>query len=240
MLLANRKAWNQVAPKFQGACALPAWGPFGECAESDLLGPLTAKTVLEIGCGSGHSLAYVASRGAAKIYGVDFSETAIAMAAELNRAVIESGRLQLIEAPMEEDLGLRGLDIIFSNHALGWTLDPARVFLNIASYLRPGGTFVWSWGHPLFGKLRYEEGNLCLREAYFNEDVRWEDGWSGSDGVFMVTRTIASWFGYLTSAGFIVRQFLEPKPVSIASAPEDSARYYSQAKLSNLPCTMID
>jgi SAM-dependent methyltransferase len=240
-LLTNRKAWNQnhVAKKYRGACALPAWGPFGECSESELLGPLAGKTVLEVACGSGQSLSYVAQRGASKIHGVDFSSASIAMATELNRRDIGTGRVQLMEAPMEEELDLRDIDVAFSSYGLGWTLEPERVFSNLASYLKPGGKLVWSWEHPLFWKVRYEEGKMHLHDAYLNETVRREEKWSGSDGVYMVTRPIASWFRYLTTAGFIVREFLEPQPISITHAPLDPARYYSQAKLSNLPSTMI-
>ena len=72
-LSTNKKAWDYVAKKYQGACCLPAWGPFGVCAEKDLLGSLEGKTVFEIGCGSGHSIVYVASLGVKKAYGVDIS-----------------------------------------------------------------------------------------------------------------------------------------------------------------------
>jgi hypothetical protein len=40
-LALNKRAWNQVAPKFSGHCALPDWGPFGEGRSLDLLGNLT-------------------------------------------------------------------------------------------------------------------------------------------------------------------------------------------------------
>ncbi|MGA2232878.1 MAG: class I SAM-dependent methyltransferase [Tepidisphaeraceae bacterium] len=235
----NRKAWNRVAKRFGGVCALPDWGLFGECAGDDLLGPLEGKTVLEIGCGSGHSLAKVAQTKADRIYGLDFSSAALAMASELNQDEIASGRVTLIEAPMEQDLGLRNVDVAFSIQAIGWTLEPAQVFENVASYLKPGGRFVWSWGHPLFGKVQYQDGNLCVRDSYFNDAVWREEGWSDAEAAYMVTRPISAWFAHLTDAGFLVRGYLEPRPERISSAPQDPARYYSQAKLKVLPCTMI-
>jgi hypothetical protein len=35
-----------------------------------------------------------------------------------------SGRVTLIEAPLEQDLGLRNIDVAFSMQAIGWTLEP--------------------------------------------------------------------------------------------------------------------
>jgi SAM-dependent methyltransferase len=49
---------------------------------------------------------------------------------------------------MEQALELCDVDVIFSIYAIGWTLDPAATFRNMAAYLKPGGRFVWSWGHP--------------------------------------------------------------------------------------------
>jgi SAM-dependent methyltransferase len=121
---ANREAWNRVAERFRGVCALPDWGPFGECAGDDLLGPLDGKTVLEIGCGSGHSLAQVALTKAERIYGLDFSSGALALTSKLNQEEMASGRVTLIEAPLEQDLGLRNIDVAFSMQAIGWTLEP--------------------------------------------------------------------------------------------------------------------
>lgn len=47
-LAMNKRAWDQVAPKFARHCALPDWGPFGECRSIDLLGDLRGQTVLEV------------------------------------------------------------------------------------------------------------------------------------------------------------------------------------------------
>jgi SAM-dependent methyltransferase len=238
-LFTNKKCWDHVAEKYFGACSLPSWGPFDVCVDRDLLGSVTDKTVLEIGCGSGHSISYLAQLGVKKAYGLDISTTQISLATELNRAHIESGRVELFEAPMELRLGFADIDIVFSIHAIGWTRDPKALFENLWSYLKPGGKLVWSWGHPLFGMVKYEAGNFVLLKSYFDESAWFEEGWSGSEGVFMQTRTIASWFRYLRDAGFTVRDFLEPEPASTAVEVSDPSRYYSTAKARGLPCTMV-
>src|SRR5580765_6389458 len=70
-LATNKRAWDKIAPKFSGHCALPDWGPFGECRSVDVLGDLRGLTVLEVGCGSGDSIAGVVERGAEKVFGID-------------------------------------------------------------------------------------------------------------------------------------------------------------------------
>jgi SAM-dependent methyltransferase len=235
----NRRAWNIVAPKFAGGCALPHWGPFGEGRSLDLLGPLKGATVLEAGCGSGHSIGRVLELGAKLVYGIDFSSRQIAMAADLNRMQIDSGCVRLIEAPMEEPLGLKDIDVIFSIQALGWTRDPAATFGNFASYLKPGGRLVWSWGHPLFHKVHYQEGKLVLNDSYFNEQSQFAVGWSGSDGAIIQTRTIATWFRYLRNAGFIVREYLELEAEILPDSARDPYRYYSEVKARAVPGTIV-
>ena len=64
----NRAGWNRVAPRFHGGTALPIYGPLAPTEESlQLLGAIRGMRALELGCGSGHSLRYLAERGAAEV-----------------------------------------------------------------------------------------------------------------------------------------------------------------------------
>lgn len=55
--------------------ALPIWGVlFAAEDELQLFGDITGQRLLEIGCGSGHSLVYQARRGAGELWGLDISE----------------------------------------------------------------------------------------------------------------------------------------------------------------------
>lgn len=70
MLEINKAGWDDVADQYFGILALPQYGPFAPAEdELNLLGDVSGKTVLEIGCGSGHSLLYMANRGAKEISG---------------------------------------------------------------------------------------------------------------------------------------------------------------------------
>ena len=61
----------------------------------------------------------------------------------------------------------------------------------------------------------------------------------GSEGAYVQTRTVATWFRCLTDAGFMVRDFLEPQPEAIPDTADDPIRYYATAKASHVACTMV-
>lgn len=240
-LATNKRAWDKIAPKFSGFCSLPDWGPFGECRSVDVMGDLRGLTVLEVGCGSGHSIAKVVERGAEKVFGIDISTTQIALASEKNRASIDAGRVHLIEAPMENELDLSDFDLIFSIQAIGWSRDLAATFRNLAGYLKPGGRLIWSWGHPLFPEILYVDGNFVLPDSYsyFNEQSRFAAGWCGSEGAVVQNRMLSTWFRHITEAGFIIRQLLEPEAESCPDHVFNSNRLISMVRARLLPTTLV-
>src|SRR5262249_51024876 len=80
-LATNRSGWNKVAPLFHGTTALPEYGPLAPTEDSlMLLDEVSGSRVLELGCGSGHSLRYLAERGAQELWGIDLSPVQIAFA----------------------------------------------------------------------------------------------------------------------------------------------------------------
>lgn len=57
ILKQNKKSWDKVAHHFNGKDALPSYGPFAQTEdELGLFDEIINKKVLDIGCGSGHSL----------------------------------------------------------------------------------------------------------------------------------------------------------------------------------------
>lgn len=240
-LARNKEAWDQIAHRFVGHCALPDWGPFGECRSTDLLGDVRGMTVLEVGCGSGDSIARVVERGAQLVYGIDLSSTQIELAAERNRAAIRDGTVRLIQAPMEEALALRDLDLIFSIYAIGWTRALAATFRNLAAYLKSSGRLIWSWGHPLLPELQPLDGKFVVPESYsyFNEQSQFVQGWYGTESTVVQHRMLSTWMHHMGEAGFIVRGLLEPEPESCPDRVFNNNRLIPMIRARLLPSTLV-
>lgn len=155
----NKKSWNTVADHFNGVDALPSFGPFSQTnIELNLFASITGKKVLDIGCGSGHSLAYMKEKDAAELWGVDFSERQLDIAKETLKGL----KAHLHCAAMEEDIDLPNhyFDIVYSIYAIGWSTDLVKTLNLIFSYLKPAGCFIFSWDHPLYTHLHSEDGIL--------------------------------------------------------------------------------
>src|SRR5687768_13426517 len=104
-LAINRAGWDRVAPSFHGGTALPEYGPLAPTEDRlRLLEPTPDLRALELGCGSGHSLRYLAERGARELWGVDLSPVQIAFAKETLQAY--TTRCRLFESPMEVNPGI--------------------------------------------------------------------------------------------------------------------------------------
>src|SRR5215210_5224647 len=85
-LAINRAGWDRVARSFHGGTALPEYGPLAPTEDTlRLLDGLPDLRALELGCGSGHSLLFLARRGARELWGLDLSRVQIEFAAETLR-----------------------------------------------------------------------------------------------------------------------------------------------------------
>jgi SAM-dependent methyltransferase len=146
--------------------------------QRDLLGDVTGKRLLDLGCGDGMELLELARAGAA-VVGVDNSPRQLAAGRRAADALGLPCRLVLADLlRLPEDL-LRGeFDVVFSAWVTGWIGDLDRWFGAAYRALAPGGVFLLSGGHPLagyFGELRAGEPS---RRRYAEEGPFV----SGSDG----------------------------------------------------------
>ncbi|REK71949.1 class I SAM-dependent methyltransferase [Paenibacillus paeoniae] len=117
-ILANKKSWDAVAPRFFGRSSLPIYGPFLPTEdELHLFGDLSGKKVLEIGCGSGHSLKYMSENGASELWGIDLSDTQI----ETARALLSDNhtKVNLFQEAMEKNPGIPTKTTLFPNEEAG-------------------------------------------------------------------------------------------------------------------------
>ena len=241
VLSVNRAAWDHVAPRFYGGTALPHYGPLAPTEETlRLLGPIEGIRALELGCGSGHSLAYLARRGAAEVWGLDLSVTQIGFATETLKPFTPNVRL--FHSPMEVDPGLPAdyFDLVFSLYGLGWTVDLAATLALAARYLAPGGTFLFTGEHPAYSCLRYEDGRYIMAEPYAAEGPSYIESWSGAP-VVIQRRTLGALVTAIAAAGLHVEKLLECEVDGSAAteAQRDPARWYSVPRANMVPTTFI-
>lgn len=241
ILQQNKKSWDIVAHHFNGIDALPSYGPFTQTEEElGLFGEMANKKVLDIGCGSGHSLRYMAEKGVRELWGVDLSESQIRTAEE----TLKELDTHLFCAPMEEDIGLPTsyFDYVYSIYAIGWTTDLTATFKLIYSYLKHGGSFIFSWDHPLYSHLQSQNGQLFLKGSYQDEGVITYPNFKGEEAPMVIPqRKLSTYINELIKVRFTIESVIE----SDVSANYDSMkeevsdRYYSLYKARKFPTTMI-
>ncbi|RFB18782.1 class I SAM-dependent methyltransferase [Bacillus sp. HNG] len=237
----NKKSWDKVAHHFNGKDALPSYGPFTQTEEElRLFEDVTNKKILDIGCGSGHSLRYMAEKRASELWGVDLSQSQI----ETARETLKGMNPQLYCAPMEKDINLpkEYFDFVYSIYAIGWTMDLAATFKLIYSYLKSGGSFIFSWDHPLYPYLKSENGRIFIEGSYQNEGTVTYDNFKGEDAPMVIpTRKMSTYINELIKAGFTIEKVIESDvSESFDSIEEEvSDRYYSLYKARKFPTTMI-
>lgn len=212
----NQKYWDEHADFWFGTTALPEYGvKFVTEDELHFFRDVVGKKVLEICCGSGHSLKYLADRKAEELWGLDFSKEQLAHAEEYLK---QNGyQAKLLCASMEEDTGIPTdyFDYVYSIYGIGWTTDLRGTFRKIASYLKKDGTFIFSWHHTLHYCVAWsceernviEEDQLILTKSYFDESY-FKMPVYGSE-VILCNRKISTYINALAEAGFVIEQMVE-------------------------------
>lgn len=204
----NKNYWDINADEWFGVTALPTYGvQFVTEDELKLFGDVSGKKMLDVGCGSGHSLKYHGDNKASELWGIDMSTKQIENA---NKYLTECGYTpKLINAAMEVDCGLPKdyFDFVYSIYAIGWATDLQRTFDLVASYLKKDGIFIFSWKHPLHHCVEVEEDKLIFKNNYFDEN--WFTNLLDGCDITLCNRKISTYINALAKAGFIIEQMIE-------------------------------
>jgi SAM-dependent methyltransferase len=240
----NQKGWNRVAPLFYGGTALPIYGPLAETEyQLKLIPDLGDRRVLELGCGSGHSLAYLwESKNCRELWGLDFSEEQIRFARELLDKKGITAKLFL--SSMDENPGIPEayFDLIVSVYALGWTADLSRTLTRICSYLKPGGMFIFSWEHPVYRSLRYdaEIEKYLFATSYLEEGPVVDPSWKGVE-IVIHHRKLSTYVNAVIQSGLQMEQIIESGPNTAQAREQDfvSEKWYSIPRAKLVPTTFI-
>lgn len=244
ILSINQCGWNQVAPLFFGGTALPKYGPLAFTEDQlHLINDLTGKAVLELGCGSGHSLEYLRrERNAAELWGLDLSPEQI----RFTRELLESKNIpaNLLLGSMDENPGIpeNHFDCIVSIYGLGWTPDLPRTLALVNYYLKPNGIFVFSWEHPVYHCLRYsaDSAEYVLAESYLKEGSEIDPSWKGVE-IVLHPRTMSTYINGIVQAGLVLERLIESDVNTQVAREQDYApdKWYSVPRAKFIPTTFI-
>ncbi|MGW2706561.1 class I SAM-dependent methyltransferase [Streptomyces sp. NPDC001340] len=168
----------------------------------ELLG--SPRRVLEIGCGTGRALAFLAQQGI-EAHGVDLSPVMVKKSSERwadTGATFECGEALEWLAASEGTF-----DAIYSIFGAAWFADPSRLFPLVRARLNPGGVFIFSQPPAIPG-------------AYGPQGM-YKGGFAGKAMfTYRYSYRPAVWERFLTRAGFTAakaRTLEAPKPAHIGT-----------------------
>ena len=251
----NKASWNRLADSFFGVTALPNYG----CAcptedELKLFPSLTGKKVLEIGCGSGHSLKWCGDKGAAELWGLDISERQLENAQKyLNENGYEP---KLLCSPMEENpnISTNYFDVVYVIYSIGWATDLQKVFNLILSYLKQGGEFIFSWDHPFLHCVDVQDEKLIFAGNYHEIESFTFTRTAGGKGVgrnpvvyekgghplTLYNRRLSDYINALTKAGFVIIKMVEETDKdTLKRECGFTSEYYAPCKAKKFPLSFI-
>jgi SAM-dependent methyltransferase len=184
----NRAGWTKANAEYTDARATEAWaaeeitwGMFGPSdAELGVLGDVSGKDVVELGCGTAYFGAWLARRGA-RVTGVDITRAQLETA---RRMTEETGiGMTLIEANAEEvPLPGESFDLALSEYGASIWCDPYKWIPEAARLLRPGGELVFLCNSVLCMLCSPEGGKVAdrlVRPQFGMHRFEWTD----DDGV---------------------------------------------------------
>lgn len=229
----NEMFWNEVGNEAVGTTALPMYGAFVSEEKCNLIGEVDNKKVLDIACGTGDSLIYISNQGNPELWGLDISNEQI----EKTRNKLESLNLSanLKCSPMEAECGIPNdyFDIIYSVYGIGWTTDLDVTFNKIATYLKQGGTFIFSWSHPIHKCVAIDGDTLSFKKSYFDES--WYSVPRKGGVLSLADRKISTYINALSKAGFLIDEMIEETDEDIRDTIKTS--FSKKAKM--LPVTFV-
>src|SRR5262245_53572458 len=153
--LRNRQAWDGISDEYQARNAEfigrkdePRWGMWQlPDSELEIMGDVSGKDVLELGCGAAQ-WSILLAQGGARVVGLDNSARQLEHARGLMAAA--GVDFPLVHASADEvPLPAASFDVVFCDHGAMTFADPYRTVPEAARLLRSGGRFAFSHSTPL-------------------------------------------------------------------------------------------
>lgn len=98
-------------------------------------------------------------------------------------------------------------DVVYSVFGIGWTTDLKTTLKLIHSYLKDGGSFIFSWSHPIHKCVSVENEKLVFNNSYFDEE--WYRAEMGDSSIMLSNRMMSTYINALTDNGFVIEKLIE-------------------------------
>jgi SAM-dependent methyltransferase len=219
--MTNIEAWDRVAARQgdSGGVEVVQYGPdLPTEADLRILGDVSGKRVLDIGCGAGEN-AITMSRLGAHVIALDVSPAQLALGKR--RATAAEVRVEWHQSDAADLAFLRAdsIDVALAAGVVHEIEDLDRLLRQVQRVLRPGAAFVFSHDHPMRLAVARDEGGagalplgrLEVRRSYFDPSPIMTT--RDDEPIQMWPRTIADVFSALHRAGYRVDVLLEPEPL---------------------------
>lgn len=180
-----------------------------------LIPDLHNKSVLDLGCGFGWHCLYAREQQASSVVGVDISEKMLQEAREKT----DDPAIFYIQMPIEDiEFASEQFDVVISSLALHYVKSFEAICRKVHTYLKPGGSFIFSVEHPIFTSRNEQDwyvddqGNRLHWpvDHYQSEGLR--ETTFLTENVIKYHRTISTYFNDLIRSGFAIKAVKEPKP----------------------------
>ncbi|HVL81651.1 MAG TPA: class I SAM-dependent methyltransferase [Actinomycetota bacterium] len=224
----NIRYWESASDEYQRLhgsqleAAPLAWGTYSAPeAELGVLGDVSGRDVLELGCGAGQWSVALARAGA-RVVGLDSSARQLGHA---RRRMSEIGtKVPLVRASGTE-IPFRdaSFDVVFCDHGAMSFADPYLTVPEAARVLRPGGLLAFSHTSPWLYVCWNPEASQTepiLHADYFSMH-RFED----TDGSVDFQLPYGEWIRLFRRNGLVVEDLIELRPPDGGSSTYDLAPY---------------
>lgn len=174
LIEANKSIWNKrtdahLASDFYDVKSFLKGKDTLNSLEIDLLGEIQNRSLLHLQCHFGQDTLSLARRGA-KVSGLDFSETAIAAAKELNAKLNLTANFYCGSVYDTRKIISSEFDIAFTSYGvIGWLPDLKPWAKVISESLKPNGVFVMCEFHPYVWMM--DEEFKTIKYSYFNDEI---------------------------------------------------------------------
>lgn len=230
---ANREFWDRQSDEYQERHGEfigrpePRWGTWQTSeAELQVLGDVSGKDVLELGCGAAQWGILLAQQGA-RMVGLDNSARQL----EHARSALAAAGVDfpLVHSAAEEmPFPDESFDVVFCDHGALSFADPLVVVPEAARVLRPGGLLAFSHATPFSWLCWDDEADTMVDRLVL--PAFGMHRYDESDGSVGFNLVYGEWISLFRRNGFTIEALIESRPAEGADSTYETAEETAWAR----------